>query len=410
MNKRLKIVADSHIPFLNGVFEPYADVVYIDGLNISRQDVRDADALIIRTRTKCNEALLGDSHVSMIATATIGTDHIDFDFCRSRGIEVHNSQGCNAGGVMQYVFSALYGTASRKSIKLDHPVMGIVGVGNVGKKVEHMARYLGFEVLRCDPPRAEAEGPEGFCSLDALDAFSINYNELEEFPNIFSSDESNIIMTSISVAHNNIKSLPADFNGVRVVTLTLTGNPISVFPKELAETDSYVEVLAMQSCGMNSFPEDCLDGENTSFLTTIDLQFNNLTDIPDDFSANSLPYLSGMDVSCNSFSEFPLEPLNILRLTAFGIRGQRNASGERCLSDWPEGLSTHTGLRGFYIGSNDLRLINDDISYLIFYLDISDNPNIIFDATDVCSAWQAGQYFLYYDRTQDIIGCDAMLD
>ena len=172
MDKRLKIVADSRIPFLNGVFEPYADVVYIDGLNISRQDVKDADALIIRTRTKCNEALLGDSHVSMIATATIGTDHIDFDFCRSRGIEVHNSQGCNAGGVMQYVFSALYGTASRKSIKLDHPVMGIVGVGNVGKKVEHMARYLGFEVLRCDPPRAEAEGPEGFCTLEYLLAHS----------------------------------------------------------------------------------------------------------------------------------------------------------------------------------------------------------------------------------------------
>ena len=253
--------------------------------------------------------------------------------------------------------------------------------------------------------------PEGFCSLDALDAFSINYNELEEFPNIFSSDESNIIMTSISVAHNNIKSLPADFNGVRVVTLTLTGNPISVFPKELAETDSYVEVLAMQSCGMNSFPEDCLDGENTSFLTTIDMQFNNLTDIPDDFSANSLPYLSGMDVSCNSFSEFPLEPLNILRLTAFGIRGQRNASGERCLSDWPEGLYTHTGLRGFYIGSNDLRVIQDDyISTMIFYLDISDNPNIVFDASDVCSAWEAGAYFLYYDAGQEIINCDSMLE
>lgn len=218
-------------------------------------------------------------------------------------------------------------------------------------------------------------------------------------------------MTSISVAHNNIKSLPADFNGVRVVTLTLTGNPISVFPKELAETDSYVEVLAMQSCGMNSFPEGCLDGENTSFLTTIDLQFNNLTDIPDDFSANSLPYLYGMDVSCNSFSEFPLEPLNILRLTAFGIRGQRNASGERCLSDWPEGLYTHTGLRGFYIGSNDLRVIQDDyISTMIFYLDISDNPNIVFDASDVCSAWEAGAYFLFYDAGQEIINCDSMLE
>ena len=168
MERRLKIVADSNIPFLKGVFEPYADMVYIDGLNIGRQDVRDADALIIRTRTRCNESLLGDSRISMIATATIGADHIDFGFCDSRGIEVHNSQGCNAGGVMQYVFSALYGTASRKSIKLDHPVMGIIGVGNVGKKIEHLARYLGFDVLRCDPPRAAKEGPEGFCSLEYL--------------------------------------------------------------------------------------------------------------------------------------------------------------------------------------------------------------------------------------------------
>ena len=168
MDRRIKIVADSHIPFLEGVFEPYAEVVYIDGMDITASDVHDADALIIRTRTRCNEDLLGDSRISMIATATIGTDHIDSAFCSSRGIEVHNSQGCNAGGVMQYVFSALYGTASRKSIKLDHPVMGIIGVGNVGKKVEHMARYLGFEVLRCDPPRAEKEGPEGFCDLEYL--------------------------------------------------------------------------------------------------------------------------------------------------------------------------------------------------------------------------------------------------
>ena len=168
MDRRIRIVADSNIPFLQGVFEPYADVVYVDGQGISRDVVRDADALIIRTRTRCNADLLGDSRISMIATATIGTDHIDSDFCASRGIEVHNAQGCNAGGVMQYVFSALYGTASRKSIKLDHPVMGIIGVGNVGQKVEHMAGYLGFDVLRCDPPRAAKEGPDGFCSLEHL--------------------------------------------------------------------------------------------------------------------------------------------------------------------------------------------------------------------------------------------------
>lgn len=164
----MKIVADKHIPFLEGVFEPYAEVVYIDGRSITHEDLIDADAMIIRTRTKCNADLLEGTRVRIIATATIGTDHIDLPYCADKGIEVHNAEGCNAGGVMQYVFSSLYGVAARKAIKLDGFNFGIVGVGNVGRKVEAMARYLGFNVLRCDPPRAEAEGEEGFCSLDYL--------------------------------------------------------------------------------------------------------------------------------------------------------------------------------------------------------------------------------------------------
>lgn len=172
MYRRIKIVADSNIPFLEGVFEPYADIVYIDGREISRNDVADADALIIRTRTRCNRELLEGTRVSLIATATIGTDHIDLDYCKASGIWVYNAQGCNAGGVMQYVFTGLYGTASRNGIKLDDMTIGIIGVGNVGKKIEHMAKYLGFKVLKCDPPRAEKEGPEEFVSMDYLVANS----------------------------------------------------------------------------------------------------------------------------------------------------------------------------------------------------------------------------------------------
>ena len=164
----MKIVADKHIPFLEGVFEPYAEVVYIDGRVISHEDIIDADALIIRTRTKCNEAMLGGTKVSMIATATIGTDHIDLDYCKEHDIEVNNAEGCNAGGVMQYVFSGLYGVAARKGIKLDEATVGIIGVGHVGSKIEEMARYLGLNVLLCDPPRAEAEGGDKFCSLEYL--------------------------------------------------------------------------------------------------------------------------------------------------------------------------------------------------------------------------------------------------
>lgn len=167
-NKRLKIVADKAIPFLEGVFDPYADMTYLPGDKIGPKDVKDADVLMVRTRTKCNAALLEGSKVKFIATATIGTDHIDFPYCDSKGIVVRNAPGCNAGGVMEYVFSALYGLASRKSISLQGDTIGIIGVGHVGSLIERMGRALGFKILKCDPPRAEAEGSFGFCDLEYL--------------------------------------------------------------------------------------------------------------------------------------------------------------------------------------------------------------------------------------------------
>lgn len=167
-NKRLKIVADKAIPFLEGVFDPYADMTYLPGDKIGPEDVRDADVLMVRTRTKCNADLLEGSKVKFIATATIGTDHIDFPYCDSKGIVVRNAPGCNAGGVMEYVFSALYGLASRRSISLQGDTIGIIGVGHVGSLIERMGRALGFKILKCDPPRAEAEGSFGFCDLEYL--------------------------------------------------------------------------------------------------------------------------------------------------------------------------------------------------------------------------------------------------
>lgn len=164
----MKIVADKAIPFLDGVFEPYADVVYLNGSEIGPEDVRDADALITRTRTKCNAALLADSKVKLIASATIGLDHIDTKWCNEHGITFRNAAGCNANGVVQYVFSALYGTASRNAISLKDCTLGIIGVGNVGRRVSAMATSLGFKVLQNDPPREKEEGSFGFCSLDKL--------------------------------------------------------------------------------------------------------------------------------------------------------------------------------------------------------------------------------------------------
>ena len=164
----MKIVADATIPFLKGVFEPYGEVIYLQGTEMRREDLMDADALIVRSRTRCTPHLLEGTAVKIIASATIGTDHIDMPWCREHGIYVQNAPGCKSGGVLNYFFSALYGAAARKSIPLAGATLGIVGVGHSGSRIELVARTLGFHVLMYDPPRAEAEGPQQFCSLDYL--------------------------------------------------------------------------------------------------------------------------------------------------------------------------------------------------------------------------------------------------
>ena len=104
----MKLVIDKAIPFIKGVFEPFVDrVLYLAPAEIVADEVRDADALVIRTRTRCCEALLEGSGIKAIATATIGTAHIDLDYCREKGIAVFSSAGCNAGGVGSYVISAV---------------------------------------------------------------------------------------------------------------------------------------------------------------------------------------------------------------------------------------------------------------------------------------------------------------
>lgn len=164
----MKFVIDKSIPFVEGLFEPYATVLYKESSEITHNDILGADALLIRTRTKCNAALLEGTSVKMIASATVGMDHIDLAYCERYGINVRGAAGCSSNAVMNYVFSALYGCAARLSIDLRGKTIGIIGVGKVGKRVEDTARVLGFKVLLCDPQRQVAEGGSQFCDLDYL--------------------------------------------------------------------------------------------------------------------------------------------------------------------------------------------------------------------------------------------------
>lgn len=164
----MKIVVDNKIPFIRGVFEPFADVVYLPGRETTAEVVKDADALITRTRTICNESLLKGSSVKVIATATIGYDHIDTAWCERNGIFWTNAPGCNSWSVKQYIASTLVTLAARYGLELDKMTLGVIGVGNVGSKVAEAAGILGMKVLLNDPPRARREGGDAFVGLDEL--------------------------------------------------------------------------------------------------------------------------------------------------------------------------------------------------------------------------------------------------
>ncbi len=165
--KRPLVVVDEAIPFLNGVLDPWCDVRALPGAAVAAADLRDADALVVRTRTRCDAALLGGSSVRLVVTATIGFDHIDCAWCAAHGIEVATAAGCNARGVLQWVAGVLALDARRRGWRPAEKCLGIVGVGHVGELVRQYAEAWGFRTVCCDPPR-EAREHSGFCSLEAV--------------------------------------------------------------------------------------------------------------------------------------------------------------------------------------------------------------------------------------------------
>ena len=249
-----------------------------------------------------------------------------------------------------------------------------------------------------------------FCFMDDAESFSVRNNKFTEFPDIFDAN-SLYTINSIDFSYNEISGFQngENFKGVKVNTLTLANNaPMTKYPIEIAKSNSSVAYVNVRGCNIDEIPDGSFEYENSIYLTSLDLSYNDLDDLPWDLHAGNLPYLYGVELSYNKFKEFPWEPLDSQYLTVFAIRGQRDDDGARCLADWPEGIYQHRGLRGFYIGSNNLGKIEDTISTICYYLDISDNPEIVFDASDICYAIQAGAYILIYDQTQNIKNCPIL--
>ncbi|WP_313080063.1 4-phosphoerythronate dehydrogenase PdxB [Atlantibacter sp.] len=164
----MKILVDENMPYARELFARLGEVKAVPGRPIPVAELDDADALMVRSVTKVNGQLLDGKGVRFVGTATAGTDHVDQDYLHQAGIAFSAAPGCNAIAVVEYVFSALLMLAERDGFELTDRTVGIVGVGNVGGRLQKRLEALGVRTLLCDPPRADNGEPGDFQPLDKL--------------------------------------------------------------------------------------------------------------------------------------------------------------------------------------------------------------------------------------------------
>lgn len=163
----MRLLADENIPLLDPFFAAFGEIRRLPGRAIDRTAVADADALLVRSVTQVDRALLEGSPVQFVGTCTIGTDHLDRGWFAEAGIAWASAPGCNARGVVEYVFGALLDLAERHGVDLAQRTYGVVGAGQVGARLVELLRGLGWNVLVCDPPRQAREGGD-FVGLDEI--------------------------------------------------------------------------------------------------------------------------------------------------------------------------------------------------------------------------------------------------
>jgi erythronate-4-phosphate dehydrogenase len=164
----MKIICSTNMPFALEAFQTLGETRICEGRHLTVDAVRETDLLAIRSTTRVTRELLEGSRVRFVGTATIGIDHMDIPWLEQAGIRWCSAAGCNANSVSEYVTAALLTLAVRKGLTLKGRTIGVVGVGNVGRRVVEKARALGLRVLQNDPPRARREGAAEFVELDRL--------------------------------------------------------------------------------------------------------------------------------------------------------------------------------------------------------------------------------------------------
>jgi erythronate-4-phosphate dehydrogenase len=162
------IALDGEIPYGKEAFSQLGQVRLFSGRDLKPDALRDADAWIVRTITPVNASFLNGAAVRFAGAASAGVDHVDQPYLKARGIHFSYAAGCNANSVSEYIVAVLHIIAARRGWNLRQKSLAIIGVGNVGSRVETKAKALGMEVCLCDPPLQDLTGDARYRTLDEV--------------------------------------------------------------------------------------------------------------------------------------------------------------------------------------------------------------------------------------------------
>ena len=183
----MKLMIDDAVWGFDQIFSEFGEVVTLPGRQISNESLQDCDALIVRSRTRVDEELLRNSKIQFVGSTVAGLDHIDQPYLEDNAITLSSAQGCNSNAVAEYVISAIANLSHDYNFKLSGRTLGIIGIGNVGRRLDFKAKQLGIKTLLNDPPRESAEGSEHFVSLEeALGADIVTFHTPLTFSGIYS--------------------------------------------------------------------------------------------------------------------------------------------------------------------------------------------------------------------------------
>lgn len=161
----MKIVADKNMPLVTETFGRHGEVVFLDGRGICASDLEGADVLLVRSVTRVNQDLLKGTHIRFVGSATIGIDHLDTAWLEANNIPWAHAPGCNADAAAQYALAMMWLACDRLHKDFRKQSVGIIGRGNVGRRLEHLLEVLGIPVMACDPPLQE-QGEEQLVSME----------------------------------------------------------------------------------------------------------------------------------------------------------------------------------------------------------------------------------------------------